>query len=136
VTHRGAALLVCCSDGTLPPDLCDDALAACVLQMPAGCVPGPSLDEGSAATIHYAIEHLGVERIVVAGHSGCRCDGWGSAYQPATITHVLRQVAALTLYVQRHFAARPDITALWLDEDAGVVCEIDAAAAGVDRAAS
>jgi carbonic anhydrase len=133
--QRSPALLVCCSDGTLPPDLCDDAFAVCVLQTPAGWVPGPSFDEGSAATIHYAIEHLRVERIVVAGHSRCRCDGWRSSDRPSSITHVLRQVSELKLYVQRHCAgrARPDIPALWLDEDAGVVCEINTAA-GLDRA--
>ena len=65
--HPFAAIL-CCSDSRVPPEhIFDRGLGELFVVRNAGNV----LDDVSLGSLEYAVEHLGVELIVVLGHAKC-----------------------------------------------------------------
>ncbi len=65
--HPFAAIL-CCSDSRVPPEILFDlSLGDLFVVRNAGHV----LDDASVGSLEYAIEHLGVQLIVVLGHAKC-----------------------------------------------------------------
>lgn len=65
--HPFAAVL-CCSDSRVPPEiLFDRSLGDLFVVRNAGHV----LDDASLGSLEYAVEHLGVQLIVVLGHEKC-----------------------------------------------------------------
>jgi len=65
--HPFAAIL-CCSDSRVPPEiLFDRSLGDLFVVRNAGHV----LDDASLGSLEYAVEHLGVQLIVVLGHEKC-----------------------------------------------------------------
>ena len=62
------ALIVCCSDSRVPPELIfDQGLGDLFVVRTAGNV----LDEVALGSIEYGAEHLGIPLIVVLGHEKC-----------------------------------------------------------------
>lgn len=66
--HRPTAAILACSDARVPPSL--------LFGQPAGSlfvvrIAGNSATAGAVASLTYAVEHLGVDLIVVLGHTGC-----------------------------------------------------------------
>lgn len=66
--HRPIAAILACSDARVPPSL--------VFGQPAGSLfvvrlAGNSATAGAIASLTYAVDELGVDLIVVLGHSGC-----------------------------------------------------------------
>lgn len=66
--HRPAAAVLACSDARVPPSVLFD--------QPAGSLfvvrhAGNTARPGSVASLDYAVAHLGVELVIVLGHSDC-----------------------------------------------------------------
>ena len=62
------AAIFCCSDSRVPPEiLFDRSLGDLFVVRNAGHV----LDDASLGSLEYAVEHLGVQLIVVLGHEKC-----------------------------------------------------------------
>src|SRR5205814_6637151 len=63
-----AAIILCCSDSRVPPELVfDQTLGRLFVVRAAGNVVDPAL----LGSIEYAVEHLGARLLVVLGHSSC-----------------------------------------------------------------
>jgi len=62
------AVVVGCSDSRVPPEIIFDCGVGDVFVIRTA---GHVLDDAGLASVQYAAEHLGVELIVVLGHSGC-----------------------------------------------------------------
>ena len=78
--HPFAAIL-CCSDSRVPPEILFDlSLGDLFVVRNAGHV----LDDASVGSLEYAVEHLGVQLIVVLGHEKC---GAVTATVTAETTH-------------------------------------------------
>ncbi len=66
--QRPFALIVCCSDSRVPPELVfDQGLGQLFVVRTAGNV----LDEVGLGSVEYGAEHLHIPLIVVLGHEGC-----------------------------------------------------------------
>ncbi len=66
--HRPAAAVLACSDARVPPSV--------VFNQPAGAlfvvrIAGNTASPAALASLDYAIDELGVELLVVLGHTGC-----------------------------------------------------------------
>jgi carbonic anhydrase len=66
--HRPVAAVLACSDARVPPSL--------IFGQPAGNLfvvrlAGNSATAGAVASLTYAVEHLGVDLVIVLGHTGC-----------------------------------------------------------------
>lgn len=84
--HRPAAAVLACSDARVPPSL--------LFGQPSGNlfvvrIAGNSATPGAVASLTYAVEALGVQLVVVLGHSGC---GAVTAAMSPTIAPELRPV--------------------------------------------
>ncbi|WP_030517981.1 carbonic anhydrase [Nocardia sp. NRRL WC-3656] len=95
-THTPATLFIGCSDARVVPELITSSEPGelFVIRTAGNLVPayGPGAD-GVAASIEYAVAVLGVERIVVCGHSGC---------------------GAMTALAERHDLSAMPTVAAWL----------------------
>lgn len=127
------ALLVGCSENASVAALLAAFDPVCMLQNLGGTMPRTpdgSDDESSAATIDYAIDHLGVSHVVLCGHADCAFAAAEKPTAPAsasdgpdpTQAHLLTQRLRLTTYL----AARRDtasaeikVTLLWIDPATG-----------------
>lgn len=72
--QRPEALVICCSDSRVAPELILGASPGqlFVLRNVGNIVPSRGTgNESTAAALEYALEHLGVRHIVVLGHYGC-----------------------------------------------------------------
>ncbi|QEU97422.1 carbonic anhydrase [Streptomyces kanamyceticus] len=73
-THRPGTLFISCSDARVVPELITQREPGelFVIRTAGNLVPpyGPGAD-GVAASIEYAVAVLGVDDVVVCGHSGC-----------------------------------------------------------------
>lgn len=66
--QRPHSILLSCSDSRVPPEvLFDQGLGDLFVVRVAGNI----LDDSTAASIEYAVEHLGARLIVVMGHDSC-----------------------------------------------------------------
>lgn len=66
--HRPAAAVLACSDARVPPSvLFDQPAGSLFIVRHAGNTARP----GSVASLDYAVAHLGVELVIVLGHSDC-----------------------------------------------------------------
>lgn len=66
--HRPMAAVLACSDARVPPTL--------LFGQPPGSlfvvrIAGNSATPGAVASLTYAVEYLGVELVIVLGHTGC-----------------------------------------------------------------
>jgi carbonic anhydrase len=66
--HRPVAAVLACSDARVPPSL--------IFGQPAGNLfvvrlAGNSATAGAVASLTYAVEQLGVDLVIVLGHTGC-----------------------------------------------------------------
>ena len=66
--HRPSAAVLACSDARVPPSL--------LFGQPSGSlfvvrIAGNSATPGAVASLTYAVEALGVDLVVVLGHTGC-----------------------------------------------------------------
>ncbi|MFF0501286.1 carbonic anhydrase [Nocardia aobensis] len=95
-THTPGTLFIGCSDARVVPELITSSEPGelFVVRTAGNLVPayGPGAD-GVAASIEYAVAVLGVERIVVCGHSGC---------------------GAMTALAERHDLSTMPTVAAWL----------------------
>lgn len=86
------AVVVCCSDSRVPPELLfDQALGDIFVVRTAGNV----VDEIAVGSVEYAVEHLGTPLVVVLGHEKCGAvkatvDG-GEA--PGSISAIVSKIA-------------------------------------------
>ncbi len=91
--HPFAAIL-CCSDSRVPPEIVfDRGLGELFVVRNAGNVP----DDVSLGSLEYAIEHLGVQLIVVLGHEKCGAvtaavAGAGEAAGPGHIGSIVSRI--------------------------------------------
>jgi carbonic anhydrase len=70
--QRPIAAVVACSDARVPPSVVlDQGLGDLFVIRVAGHVLG----ENVVASVHYAVEHLGVPVVLVLGHEGCGAVG-------------------------------------------------------------
>lgn len=71
------ALFVTCSDSRVDPNLITQASPGelFVLRNAGNIVPPYGTSGGEDATVEYAMRGLGIERVVVCGHSGCGAMG-------------------------------------------------------------
>jgi carbonic anhydrase len=66
--QRPFAVIVCCSDSRVSPELIFDVgLGQLFVVRTAGNV----VDAIAIGSVEYAVEHLGVQLVLVVGHSGC-----------------------------------------------------------------
>ena len=66
--HRPRVAVLSCSDARVPPSLVFDRPAG---ELFAVRIAGNTAAPAAVASLEYAVEHLGVELLVVLGHSGC-----------------------------------------------------------------
>ncbi len=66
--HRPRVAVLSCSDARVPPSLVFDRPAG---ELFAVRIAGNTASPAAIASLEYAVEHLGVELLVVLGHSGC-----------------------------------------------------------------
>ncbi len=66
--HRPSAAILACSDARVPPSLLfgQDPGSMFVVRL-----AGNSATPGAVASLAYAVDHLGVDLVVVLGHTGC-----------------------------------------------------------------
>jgi len=71
--QRPETLFVTCSDSRVVPNLITNAPPGelFVVRNAGNIVPRPELPGGTAASIEYAVEVLGVENVIVCGHTQC-----------------------------------------------------------------
>jgi carbonic anhydrase len=62
------AVIIGCSDSRVPPEIIFDCGLGDLFVV---CTAGHALDDAGYASVQYVVEHLGVQLIVVLGHSGC-----------------------------------------------------------------
>ena len=62
------ALIIGCSDSRVPPEIIFDCGLGDLFVVRTA---GHALDDAGYASVQYVVEHLGVQLIVVLGHSGC-----------------------------------------------------------------
>ena len=130
------ALFIGCSENASVAALLAAFDPVCMLQNLGGTVPRTpdgSDDQSNAATIDYAIGHLGVTHIVLCGHADCVFATTERPSAPAvasngfdpTQVHLLTQWQRLTAYLAaRHdtASAAVEVTLLWIDEAEGHLC--------------
>lgn len=63
-----AAAVICCSDSRVPPEIIFDCGLGDLFVVRAAA---HILDDAAAASLQYAVRHLGVEVILVLGHGDC-----------------------------------------------------------------
>ncbi len=66
--HQPLAAILACSDARVPPSV--------VFDQPAGSlfvvrIAGNTAGDAALASLDYAVDHLGVDLLVVLGHTGC-----------------------------------------------------------------
>ena len=62
------AVIIGCSDSRVPPEIIFDCGLGDLFVVRTA---GHALDDAGYASVQYVVEHLGVQLIVVLGHSGC-----------------------------------------------------------------
>ena len=62
------AVIIGCSDSRVPPEIIFDCGLGDLFVVRSA---GHALDDAGYASVQYVVEHLGVQLIVVLGHSGC-----------------------------------------------------------------
>jgi carbonic anhydrase len=62
------AVIIGCSDSRVPPEVIFDCGLGDLFVVRTA---GHALDDAGYASVQYVVEHLGVQLIVVLGHSGC-----------------------------------------------------------------
>jgi len=66
--HSPAAAILACSDARVPPSVIFDQLAGSLFVVRHA---GNTARPGSVASLDYAVYHLGVDLVIVMGHTGC-----------------------------------------------------------------
>lgn len=75
------AVIVSCSDSRVPPELIfDQGLGDLFVIRNAGNI----IDEHVLGSVEYAVEHLGVNLVIVMGHESCGAVGAAMKDEPAT----------------------------------------------------
>jgi carbonic anhydrase len=86
--QRPETLFITCSDSRVVPHLITSTKPGdlFLVRNIGNVVPHPSLPGGTAAAIQYAVEMLGVENVVVCGHT--HCGAMQAIVDPAAIQHM------------------------------------------------
>jgi carbonic anhydrase len=97
--HEPTAAVLACSDARVPPSV--------IFDQPAGSlfvvrIAGNTASPAAVASLDYAVGHLGVELLVVLGHTGC------GAVQAAAASTCDRALAPIVDPIQRIATAMPD----------------------------
>lgn len=78
-------MMICCSDSRImPPWLTDSGPGDLFVLRNAGNIIPPTGTTGERATVTYAAAALGIEELIVCGHSGCGAMGALRDPQPGT----------------------------------------------------
>lgn len=81
-------LFITCSDSRVVPNLITNAAPGelFLVRNVGNVVPHPSLPGGTAAAMEYAVEVLGVENVIVCGHT--QCGAIQAILHPETVEHL------------------------------------------------
>jgi carbonic anhydrase len=88
--HRPKAAILACSDARVPPSLLfgQEPGSLFVVRL-----AGNSATPGAVASLTYAVDHLGVELVVVLGHTGCGAvEAALDGSAPATLAPILTPI--------------------------------------------
>lgn len=97
--QRPETLFITCSDSRVVPDLITTAAPGelFLIRNVGNVIPPPTLPGATAAAMEYAVEVLGVENVIVCGHT--QCGAIQAILHPETVAHlpyVSRWVAGAT----------------------------------------
>lgn len=101
--QRPETLFITCSDSRINPNLLTqtDPGELFILRNAGNIVPAYSpMATGEAATIEFAVQHLGVRQIVICGHTGC------GAMKALLDPELVRKSPAVANWLQHGEAAR------------------------------
>ncbi len=103
-----STLFVTCSDSRVDPSLITQTQPGelFVLRNVGNMIPAAGHDTASAAVVEYAVTVLGVERIVVCGHSNC--GAMNGLLNPQSIAHL----DAVAPWVEHAAAVRTEVAEL------------------------
>ncbi|HRO67904.1 MAG TPA: carbonic anhydrase [Pseudobdellovibrionaceae bacterium] len=102
------SVILSCSDSRTPPEvLFDQKLGEIYVVRTAG----PSLDSAVIASLEDAVERLGVNLLIVMGHSSCETIKTALRARPAKSPHLAHLLAAMSLRLKA-FSRRPASTEL------------------------
>lgn len=81
-------LFITCCDSRVVPNLITQAAPGelFIVRNIGNIVPGPDLPGGTSAAIEYAVEVLGVQNIIICGHT--QCGAMQSVLDPSCIEHL------------------------------------------------
>jgi carbonic anhydrase len=81
-------LFITCSDSRVVPNLITNAAPGelFIVRNVGNVVPTPALPGGNAAAIQYAVEVLGVENVIVCGHT--QCGAIKAILNPESVAHL------------------------------------------------
>lgn len=86
--QRPETMFITCSDSRVVPNLITNAAPGelFIIRNVGNVVPPPTLPGGTAAAMEYAVEVLGVENVIVCGHT--QCGAIQAILHPETVAHL------------------------------------------------
>lgn len=86
--QRPETMFITCSDSRVVPNLITNAAPGelFLIRNVGNVVPPPTLPGGTAAAMEYAVEVLGVENVIVCGHT--QCGAIQAILHPETVAHL------------------------------------------------
>ena len=111
--QRPETLFVTCSDSRVVPNLITNAPPGelFVVRNAGNIIPHPDLPGGTAASIEYAVEVLGVENVIVCGHT--QCGAMEAILHPESAEHLpyvkrwLDQVSNVKRVIDERYGSLP-----------------------------
>lgn len=86
--QKPETMFITCSDSRVVPNLITDAAPGelFLIRNVGNVVPPPTLPGGTAAAMEYAVEVLGVQNVIVCGHT--QCGAIQAILHPETVAHL------------------------------------------------